>query len=191
MSCHHQHPIGVIAVNSTQGHSGGSTGCSHWCGGSGGGGAGAPGGSGGNVFFSQPADDAEIVRNAVASDHNTGNLADKDDNELSKGTYTGNGGDGRVCTLPGIHQLFDAVYWAGGGGAASDGRAVHTQHDAGLVAAHRCSGDSQSAGVGGRGGGGRGAIISNKEVDSGPIKDTSYISSSAPCSLTVHCRFIP
>ena len=63
--------------------------------------------------------------------------------------------------------FIDTVYWAGGGGAASDGRALHAQHEAGLVAAHRCAGDSQSAGVGGRGGGGKGAILSNKETDSG------------------------
>ena len=164
------HSSGVIAINSTQGHAGGSTGCSHWCGGSGGGGAGAPGGSGGNVLFSQPPDDGEIVTDpTVASDQSTGNIADKDDNELSKGVYTGNGGDGRVCILPGIHQLFDTVYWGGGGGAASDGRALHAQHEAGLVAAHRCTKDSQSAGVGGRGGGGRGARLDgdNKEADSG------------------------
>ena len=106
---------GAMAVNAGQGHPGGATQCRRGCGGSGGGGAGSPGGVGGNTLVSATDEGVE----------DAGPPPEEEVGDVSAGQFAGDGGEGRVSTLPGIYQLFqNSTYWGGGGGGAASNGAV-------------------------------------------------------------------
>lgn len=134
-----------------QGQNGGTTNTSGWSGASGGGGAELIGGYGGN-----------------SSNTNGGSSSQQ---------YCGNGGDGKLCTLNGISDLYPTQYWAGGGGGSVDnkvnvanntiyGTKNTSPNTIGIAASATTSG---IAGIGGFGGGGGGGNNVNSGSGNGGI----------------------
>ncbi len=136
-------PIAGGKGTTGQGFDGGQGTSWSWSGASGGGGADMIGGFGGNAINS------------------------------ASGQFSGNGGDGIICTLPGINNYYPTIYWGGGGGGACDiatpinvenTTLFSTKNSINTPRTAASSTMCNSAGIGGFGGGGGGGDKQTRDI---------------------------